>query len=284
MNCSDEILTPPSGTTVMRTASLCHPIAALVFATVSVAPAIFAQSEADELAQQLANPVASLVSVPIQFNYDDGYAGGGWRSVTNIQPVIPVSISRDWNLISRTIVPVIFQEDIAGINQSQEGLGDILATAFFSPKAPTQNGLIWGAGPVVSLPTGDTGLGLDRWLLGPSAVFLKQDGPWTYGALINQVWDVAGSGNADVSAAFLQPFLSWGGLGDGRTLTINTEATHDWNSSRWTIPVNVVYSKVTNIGDQLVSYAIGGRVYVERPNGGPDWGMRLVMTFLFPKG
>jgi hypothetical protein len=255
-------------------------IAATCLATLSS----FAQDDADALAQQLSNPVASLISAPIQFNYDDGYANGGWRSVTNIQPVIPISISQDWNLISRTIVPVIFQEDITAIGQSEEGLGDVLATAFFSPKAPTKNGLIWGVGPVVSLPVGDTRLTVDRWLLGPSAVFLKQTGPWTYGALLNQVWDVGGSGNADVNAMFVQPFLAWGGLGDGQTLTINSESTYDWNGSQLTMPINVVYSKVGKLGDQLVSYAIGGRVYLDSPSGGPDWGIRLVVTFLFPKG
>lgn len=244
----------------------------------------FAQDDADALAKQLSNPVASLISVPVQFNYDEGYASGGWRSVTNIQPVIPISISEDWNLIARVIAPVIFQEDITAIGQSEEGLGDVLATAFFSPKEPTENGLIWGVGPAVSLPVGDTRLTADRWLLGPSAVFLKQSGAWTYGALMNQVWDVGGSGNADVNALFVQPFVAWGGLGGGQTLTVNSESTYDWNSHQLTMPVNVIYSKVGKLGDQLVSYAIGGRVYLDRPSGGPDWGIRIAVTFLFPKG
>ena len=241
-------------------------------------------SEEDKLAAQLANPVAALISVPIQFNYDTGYAGGGWRSVTNVQPVVPISIAEDWNVIARAIVPVIFQEDITGPSTSQSGIGDVLATAFFSPKAPTESGLIWGVGPAVSLPTGGTGLTADRWLLGPSAVFLKQSGVWTLGALINQVWDVAGSGNADISAAFVQPFVSWGGLGGGQTVSFLTEITYDWKNSQATVPLIATYTRVSKIGDQLVSYGIGGRVYVDRPNGGPDWGLRLIFTFLFPTG
>lgn len=256
----------------------------IIAAALTLGSNLPAQESADELAAKLANPVAALISAPIQFNYDTGFSGGGWRSATNLQPVIPISISEDWNLISRTIVPVIFQEDITGPGQSQNGIGDVLATAFFSPKEPTRNGLIWGVGPAVSLPTGGNALTTDRWLFGPSAVFLKQTGVWTYGALINQVWDVGGPGNANISAAFVQPFLTWGGLGGGQTLSLNSESTYDWNGSQLTMPINVVYSKVSKIGDQLVSYAIGGRLYLDRPTGGPDWGIRLVITFLFPTG
>lgn len=243
-----------------------------------------AQESADDLAAKLANPVAALISAPIQFNYDTGYGGGGWRSVTNIQPVIPISISDDWNLISRTIVPVIFQEDLTGPGTSQNGIGDVLATAFISPKEPASNGLIWGVGPALSIPTGGAGLTSDRWLLGPSAVFLKQTGVWTYGALINQVWDVGGTGKADISSAFIQPFVSWGGLGQGRTVAVNLESAYDWNGRQWTVPMNVMYNQISKIGDQLVSYQIGGRVYLDRPSGGPDWGLRLAITFLFPTG
>lgn len=243
-----------------------------------------AQTDADELAKQLANPVASLISVPLQENIDFGYRNDGWKSTTNFQPVIPISISDDWNLISRTIVPYVKQKDITRVGQSQNGLGDILATAFFSPKEPTASGLIWGVGPALSLPTGASGITADRWLLGPSAVFLKQVGPWTLGALVNHVEDIGGSGNADISATFLQPFASWGGLGGGQTVSFNFEGTYDWKGSQWTLPLNVVYTKVSKWGDQLVSYGVGGRVYLERPNGGPDWGLRFIVTFLYPKG
>jgi hypothetical protein len=258
----------------------CSFAAATAFAQDAAAPA---GPSADELAKKLSNPVAALISVPIQQNFDFGYRNDGWRSTTNIQPVVPISISEDWNLISRTIIPVIVQEDITGVGNSESGLGDILASAFFSPKQPTASGLIWGVGPALSLPTGGTRLSVDRWLLGPSAVFLKQSGPWTKGLLINHVWDIGGPGNADVSATFLQPFLSWGGLGKGQTLGTNLEATYDWNSEQWTIPLNFSYTKISKLGGQLVSYTAGGKIYLDRPNGGPDWGLRFAITFLFPK-
>ena len=130
--------------------------------------------DADALAKALSNPVAALISVPLQLNYDAGYALGGERFTLNIQPVIPISISEDWNMISRTILPLIAQSDVVN-NDSQSGLGDTVQSLFFSPKAPTTSGWIWGVGPAFMLPTAtDDLLGTEKWSIGPTAVVLKQ--------------------------------------------------------------------------------------------------------------
>lgn len=261
----------------------------LVYASalISLAP-INAQAQekhdADELAKQLANPVAALISVPIQFNYDDGFANDGHRTLLNIQPVIPMSISQDWNLISRTILPVVSQSNVVG-NDSQSGLGDVTQSFFFSPKKPTESGWIWGVGPALLLPTATKDqLGTEKWGLGPTAVALKQTGDgWTYGALVNHIWSVAGNDDrSDVSNTFLQPFLTKG-IGQGRTIALNLESTYDWKANHWTVPMNLSYSKVTKWGDQLVSLQGGVRYYIERPDGGPNWGLRAAITFLFPR-
>jgi hypothetical protein len=246
-------------------------IALLAFAGAASA----AEQDADALAKQLSNPVAALISVPFQLNYDSGYATANDKWTLNIQPVIPISISDNWNLISRTILPVVTQGDT--------GLGDITQSLFFSPKAPTSSGWIIGAGPVFVLPTGSNGFSLDQWAVGPTVVMLKQDGVWTYGALVNQLWGVSNSGKArDLSAMFLQPFVSKS-LGSGRTVTASFESTYDWNSGQWTIPLNFTYTKVTKWGSQLVSIGGGVRVYLDKPAGGPDWGLRGIVTLLFPK-
>jgi len=261
-----------------------RPIRSIAFSACLAALPAQAQEQVDVLAKQLSNPVAALISVPLQLNYDTGYANDGDKWTLNVQPVVPVDMSRDWNLISRTIVPVIRQTKVVN-NSTQTGLGDTVQSLFFSPKAPTASGWIWGAGPVFLLPTATKDeLGAEKWGLGPTAVALKQtsDG-WTYGALANHIWSVAGDdARADVNATFLQPFLSKG-IGQGRTLTVNTESTYDWERKQWTIPVNFMFSKVTRFGDQLVSLTGGARVYLDAPSGGPDWGLRFVVTLLYPR-
>lgn len=238
-----------------------------------------------DLARQLQNPVASLISVPLQNNWDFGIGpDDGWRYLLNAQPVIPMSISEDWNLINRIIVPYIYQEDVIPGTSSQSGLGDIVQSFFFSPKEPTSGGLIWGAGPVVLWPSAtDDLLGSEKWGAGPTFVLLKQAAGWTYGALGNHIWSFAGDDNrSDVNATFIQPFLTFT-TAKSTTFGVNSESTYDWENSQWNVPINVFLSQVVRFGSQPVSFTLGGRFYPERPDGGPDWGLRFVVTLLFPK-
>ena len=243
--------------------------------------------DADQLAKQLSNPIASLTSVPMQLNYDDGVGplDDGERLFVNVQPVIPISIGEDWNLISRTIIPVISQQDVFPGAGDQFGLGDTVQSLFFSPKALTASGWTWGAGPVLLVPTAtDDLLGSEKWGAGPTAVALRQTAEgWTYGVLANHIWSFAGNDNrADINATFLQPFLARS-LGKGRTISTALESTYDWENELWTVPLNIGYSKVSRIGKQLVSYQGGVRYYVEAPGSGAEWGLRFTFTLLYPK-
>ena len=247
-------------------------------------PAGKEKATAAELAKQLQNPIASLISMPIQNNWDFGIGpANAMRYTANIQPVIPFSISTDWNVITRTILPVIYAESPVAGGPDKEGLGDILQSFFFSPKQPV-DGWIMGAGPVFLYPSAtDDALGGEKWGAGPTAVVLQQKKGWTYGALANHVWSFAGNDDrAYVSGTFLQPFVSY----TTKTVTtfgVNTESSYDWNNSQWTIPINFTISQLVKFGKQPVQFQFGPRIYVERPAGGPDWGLRLMVTFLFPK-
>ena len=244
------------------------------------APEAAPAANVDELAKQLSNPIAAVISVPFQYNYTRTYGDDGYQNLLNIQPVVPISISTDWNVISRTILPVIQQKDVRP-GDTQFGLGDTTQSFFFSPKKPTASGLIWGIGPVAYIPTGTDGIGANTWAFGPTIVLLKQTGPWTIGVLANQLWDTGGP--ADISAFYVQPFITKG-LGKGRTISFNTETSYNWVNDEWTIPFNLGYSKVSRMGHQLVSNYIGLKVYADTPYGnGPDWGVRYVFTLLFPK-
>jgi hypothetical protein len=239
----------------------------------------------NDLAMQLVNPIASLISLPLQDNFDwgAGPAGDGFQYRLNIQPVIPFAVNEDWNLISRTILPYIYQEDVIGTG-SQSGLSDTVQSLFFSPKAPTADGWIWGAGPVFLLPTAtDDLLGTEKWGAGPTAVFLRQENGWTYGMLGNHIWSFAGEDSRDeVNATFLQPFLTYT-TATHTTFSLNTESTYDWENRQWTVPVNLGVAQLLKIGGSPIQLQFGGRCYAETPDNGPDWGLRLTVTFLWPR-
>jgi hypothetical protein len=241
--------------------------------------------EEEELAKKLANPVASLISVPLQYNYDENFGPDdkGSKSVLNIQPVWPFSLNEDWNLITRTIIPLVDQHDIP-LGTDESGLGDILQSFFFSPKAPV-NGWVLGAGPAILYPSAsEEVLGGEKWSAGPTAVALRQDGPWTYGLLTNHLWSVAGEDDrADISLTFLQPFAAYV-TKTKTTFSFNTESTYDWENEQWTVPVNVLVAQLLKVGPQIFQVQAGVRYWAESPDNGPEgWGARMVLTFLFPK-
>lgn len=243
--------------------------------------------EAAELAKKLANPIASLISIPAQYNYDKYGGSNDGASVhrLNIQPVIPISLSAEWKLITRTIVPLIDQQDFPVDAMNESGLGDIVASQFFSPKAPTAGGWIWGVGPVELLPSAsDDMLGGEKWGLGPTGVALKQAGPWTVGLLANHIWSVAGDDDrGDISATFLQPFVSYI-TKTKTTLAVQTESTYDWKAEAWSVPVIGQVSQMLKIGPQILQFSIGAKYWAEAPDNGPEgWGLRTQLTFLFPQ-
>lgn len=242
-------------------------------------------ASAQELADKLSNPVASLISVPLQSNVDYGIGPyHGSKYTLNIQPVIPIALSPKLNLITRYIVPVIDQRDIVAEGSSQFGLSDATISGFFSPAA-SKNGLIWGAGPAFLVPIGtDDLLSTRKWGVGPTALVLKQTPGLTYGFLTNQLWSFAGEEDRnEVNQLFLQPFFAHNWK-SGTGLSANAEITFNWQANTTTAYFNPVVTGITRLGKQTVSMAVGPRI----PLGGPDeskadFGLRGVLTFVFPK-
>jgi hypothetical protein len=236
-----------------------------------------------ELAKQLANPIASLISLPFQFNYNQGFADGdGDQYYVNIQPVIPFSISENWNVISRTIVPVVSQDGVIPGAGSQFGLGATTQSLFFSPKRSER--LTWGVGPVFLLPTATDGIATNQWGAGVTGVGLVQEGPWTYGALANHVWSLTGnSDDGAISSTFLQPFLNYT-TESATSFFLNTESTYDWENDQWSVPINFGANQLVNVGGQRIQIGGGLRYWAESPDFGPqDWGARVNVVFLFPR-
>lgn len=244
-----------------------------------------ADAQAASIAQKLSNPVASLISVPIQINYDDKYGlnekGSVWR--TNVQPVIPLSLNDDWNMISRTIVPIVKQSDVPIPGVSESGMGDIVQSVFFSPKKPTENGLIWGIGPVINIPTSTKEtLGPEAWAAGPTGLVLKQSGPWTYGALANHLWSFAKEDKTEINASFVQPFVSYI-TPTKLTYYLNTESTYNWDTKDWSVPINFGANQLMKVGHQIMQVGGGLRYWAESSEMGPKgWGVRVNIIFVFP--
>ena len=241
--------------------------------------------ESADLAQDLTNPLADLITLPVQANYDDGFGplGDGWRLQTNIQPVIPFELNEHWNLITRTIIPVTYQEDLFPGSGSQFGLGDINLSLFFSPRSPS-DGFVWGAGPVLLFPTAtNTLLGADKWGAGPSLVMLRMQGPWTYGFLANHLWSFAGDGDRNINNTFLQPFVAFT-TEKAWTFSAQSEMNYNWTAEQWAIPVNAAVSKLVTIGKLPVSLQAGVGYWAESAANGPDgFRFRLQANFVLPR-
>jgi hypothetical protein len=254
-----------------------------------VSSPVFAEENNEELAKKLTNPVADLISVPFQFNYDQGIGptNEGQQYYMKFQPVIPISIGDDWNVISRTILPVIYTNRfVPPFDGPNFGTGDITQSFFFSPKKPSSWGdIIWGFGPALLIPTATVGsLGAQKWGAGPTAVVLKMAGPVTSGFLVNQIWGFAGNDNRTrYNQTFFQPFVAYT-THTATTFTVNLESSYDFVSDDWTIPANFMVAQMLKAGPQILQLQVGFRSYLATPDGvGPNWGLRAAVTLLFPK-
>ena len=237
-----------------------------------------------EIAKNLANPVADLVNVPFQSNWD--YNVGTTKETLytlNVQPVVPINLDERYMLITRTIVPYVSYNALTPFTQGAGGLSDTQLSVFLSTRE-TVKGWILGAGPVLLFPTAtsrDTGTG--KWAAGPTIVVGRQDKGWTLGLLANQMWSFAGpESRKSVNALFLEPFLMYT-TKTYTTVGVFTETSYDFVGNSWKVPVDAILSQVLMVGGLPFSITVGGRYWAETPAGGPDWGFRLNLTLIFQK-
>jgi len=241
--------------------------------------------DVDELAKKTQNPVGDLISVPLQFNVNPN-TGPFKRTqeLLNVQPVVPISISPDWNLIVRPIMPLLSQP--VGPAQREYGLGDIQLQTYLTPKHA--GSFVWGLGPIVQFPSRtDSTLGAGMWGAGIGGVLVKFEGPWVYGALVNHVWSIGNPGptQAEFSTTTLQPFANYN-FGGGWALSISSTTTANWDAMRgqvWTVPVGAMLTKTFVLGKQPMSLGAGAFYNVARPDGVGEWQARVQFTLIFPE-
>jgi hypothetical protein len=247
-----------------------------------------AEMSAEELAKLAQNPVGNLISVPFQnnTNFNVGPYSGS-QNILNIQPVIPVEVNKDWNIITRTIVPVISQPQLSPTTDRTNGIGDTVFSAFLSPAQP--HGLIWGVGPVVQLPTNTSDeLGNKNWGLGPTFVVLKLEhgNPWVYGVLANNIWSLSSSKQGgSYNNGLIQPFVNYNFPG-GFYLVSGPILTVDWKADsgqQWTVPLGGGIGKIFHIGKLPVNTSLQAYYNVVHPDYGANWQLRAQVQFMFPK-
>ena len=240
-------------------------LAAAICGALIIAPAGVsrAQSETDSakavrhakaeasLAKAAQNPVANMVSLPLQWNYS---TGGGLDSSTalvlNVQPVLPLPIGEHWLIVSRTVVPFVSLPLPNG--RQSGGIADIQEQAYFTKTKPGK--ITWAVGPIFSFPTATNFLArTGQWGMGPGAVVLAMPRHWVIGVLANNIWRIGGEAHGEVLNTFtVQPFINFN-LPRAWAISTAPLITSNWSADddeRWTVPIGVGVSKVTHIVEQ----------------------------------
>jgi len=247
-----------------------------------------AEMSAEELAKLAQNPVGNLISLPFQNNTNLNFGPEkGTQNILNIQPVIPIEVNSEWNVITRTILPVIWNPSLAPGDPATNGIGDTTFTAFLSPAKPGH--WIWGAGPVLQLPTNSNAeLGNKNWGAGPSAVVLhlEHGDPWVYGVLVNNVWSLSSNKQGgSYNQGLIQPFVNYN-FPDGFYLTSAPIATVNWKAeggNKWTVPVGGGVGKIFHVGKLPINMQLSAYYNAIRPDDGASWQIRFQIQLLFPK-
>ena len=255
----------------------------LTLTTVLLHGVLSAEMSTEEIAKASQNPLTAMYSLPIQNNTS---FGDDVRNFANIQPVLPFDVGDDWTLVTRTILPVVYN-GAAPQGGDEWGLADTSVTGFFTPKATNDSGIVWGVGPTLLLPTStdDASMGPGEWGAGVSAVALAMQGKWVYGALLSNVWSF--TGDNQVNSMTFQPFVNYN-LGDGLFIASVPIITANWkaekSSDTWTVPLGLGVGKAMKMGKVPFTAQIHGYYNIARPDFNDEkWQMRVQVQWLFPR-
>jgi hypothetical protein len=236
-----------------------------------------------ELAISVHNPFEDFVKVPIQsttgFQLGRSHkVGDAW----NIEPLVPFSLTADWDLMARPSLTVAY----APTPHEQSGLADLQTSFFLTPHNATT--WIWGAGPIFQFPTASSSeLGTGRWSAGPTAALVYSKGPWFDAILAYHLMSFAGNrGRGSVNQTYIEPEVSYN-FESGWYVDCDPPMTFDWTADAangWTIPMGADVGKAFNVESQAMSFQVGAYDLLKRPDGAPQWIIRVSATFLFPAG
>ena len=247
-----------------------------------------APSDASALAEKLQNPIADLISLPFQNNTTFNVGPNkGAQDILNIQPVIPIHINQDWNVITRTILPLVWSPSFQpAATVPPFGLAPITFSAFLSP-TQTIDGWTWGIGPIVELPTiTNKTLGSNVWGLGPAIVAVRTAHPWVYGLLVNTVFSLGGTSGPSgtrYTVTTINPFINYN-FGEGWFVGMSNVTTANWDAGgeKWTLPVGAEFGRLVKIANKLpVNMLVGAYYNALRPAGAGTWELRTQVTFIF---
>ncbi len=237
------------------------------------------------MAMRLRNPVADMISVSLENDMEWGIGSNskGFRYTLNLQPVIPVALSDDWNLIVQTVLPIVHQTDVVP-GKTQSGMGDVQQSAYLTPEYLDADDITWGIGPTFLFPTATSdSIDEQQFALGPAAVVLRQDDVWTVGVLANHLVSASDTKNRNsINQTLVQPFLSYTTSSE-TTFAIDMEAEYDWQDSKWTVPVNLSVAQMLHVWEQAMQFQLGPRLYAGGPSDVPDWGISVTYVLLFPE-
>ncbi|MDX2512595.1 MAG: hypothetical protein QNK25_11150 [Desulfobacterales bacterium] len=261
----------------------------LVWAILFLVPTLHAEQSAADLAQKAQNPVADMISLPLQYNtyLNTGPEGNRTQDVLLVQPVFPIGLNDDLNFIARPIVPILNQPGYLAGQDREYGIGNIQFQGFFSPKEKVGDWIL-GFGPYLEFPTNaspDNRFGSDNFSAGPAFVALQMKGHWVYGGLVTHLWSYAGS-DAEVNSTIVQPFVNYN-MSDGWYLSTGPSISINWSAAdsadQLTIPVGGGIGKIHKFGKQPVNLSAKAYYNVEAPRSAADWQLQFQMQFLFPK-